>query len=140
MVVIADFPNTSIEPFVQTSNEDPSYNCVAWAAGDNSRWYWPDPYGIYYWPAEIPRENTVDSLVTLYEFLGYVKCEDGTYEENFTKVAVFSRGDTPTHAARQLENGNWTSKLGSNIDVEHSIYGIENGVYGQVVQYLKRQI
>ena len=138
MVVIDEFPNSSDEPFIQTSHEDPNYNCIAWAAGDNTRWYEPDPYGIYYWPSEVSRENTVDAFISLYEFLGYEKCESGFYEESFTKVAVFSYGKTPTHAARQLRNGNWTSKLGSNIDVEHSIYSIENGMYGQVVQYLKR--
>jgi hypothetical protein len=138
MVVIDAFPNSSEEPFIQTSHEDPSYNCIAWAAGDNTRWYWPDEYGIYYWPSEVSRENTVDNFIKLYEFLGYEKCDNGYYEENFTKVAVFSSGATPTHAARQLENGNWTSKLGVNIDVEHSIYSIENGLYGKVAQYLKK--
>lgn len=140
MVVIEEFPNSSDEPFIQTSHEDPNYNCIAWAAEDNTRWYWPDPYGIYYWPSEIPRENTVQAIINLYEFLGYEKCENGCYEESFTKIAVFSNEDIPTHAARQLGNGYWTSKLGPNIDVEHSIFSIENGVYGEVTQYLRRKV
>lgn len=117
-----------------------NYNCIAWAASDNTLWYEPDPYGNYYWPNEVTRDYTVEAYINLYEFLGYERCENEEFEEGFTKVAVFASGDLPTHAARQLENGNWTSKLGKNIDVEHSIFSIVNGLYGQVVQYLKRQI
>ena len=138
MIVIGDFPNTSLEPFVQTSNVDVNYNCIAWAASDNTRWYEPDPFGNYFWPNEVTREYTVEAYINLYEFLGYVRCDNGEIEEGFTKVAVFATGSWPTHAARQLNNGNWTSKLGQNIDVEHSIFSIENGLYGQVVQFLKR--
>ena len=140
MVVLDEFPNTSAEPFIQTSHVDVNYNCIAWAASDNTRWYEPDPFGNYYWPNEVPRDYTVEAYINLYEFLGYERCENGDFEEGFTKVAVFASGAWPTHAARQLENGIWTSKLGPNIDVEHSIFSIVNGLYGQVVQYLKRQI
>lgn len=140
MVVLDEFPNTSAEPFIQTSHVDVNYNCIAWAASDNTRWYEPDPFGNYYWPSEVARDYTVEAYINLYEFLGYERCENGDLEEGFTKVAVFASGAWPTHAARQLENGSWTSKLGQNIDVEHSIFSIVNGLYGQVVQYLKRQI
>lgn len=140
MVVLSEFPNTFTDPFVQTSHVDVNYNCIAWAASDNTRWYEPDPFGNYYWPKEVTREYTVEAYVNLYEFLGYIRCDNGDAEYGFTKVAVFATGSWPTHAARQLENGNWTSKLGQNIDVEHSIFSIEDGLYGQVAQFLKRAI
>lgn len=140
MVVLNEFPNSSVEPFIQTSHIDVNYNCIAWAASDNTRWYEPDPYGYYYWPREVARDYTIEAYINLYEFLGYKRCQNGDLEAGYTKVAVFAHDALPTHAARQLENGNWTSKLGKNIDVEHSIFSLENGVYGQVVQYLRKAI
>ena len=140
MVVLNEFPNTSVEPFIQKSHVDVNYNCIAWAASDNTRWYEPDPFGNYYWRGEVARDYTIEAYINLYEFLGYERCEHGNLEEGYIKVAVFAIGTWPTHAARQLENGNWTSKLGKNIDVEHSIFSIEDGAYGQVIQYLRRPI
>lgn len=138
MVVIPDFPNTSVEPFIQTSHIDVRYNCIAWAASDDTRWYEPDPYGQYYWPNGINRDYTIEAYINLYESLGYTRCDNGDLEDGFLKVAVFAITDIPTHAARQMDDGNWTSKLGKNIDVRHSIFSIVNGVYGEVVQYLRR--
>ena len=140
MVVIADFPNTKIEPFIQTSYEDVRYNCIAWAASDDTRWYEPDPYGIYYWPINIDREYTTEAYINLYETLGYLRCNNGDLETGFIKIAVFENGGLPSHAARQLTDGNWTSKLGKNIDVTHTIFSIEDGLYGVVIQYLRKPV
>jgi hypothetical protein len=44
-----------------------------------------------------------------------------------------------THAARQLDNGKWTSKLGQLEDIEHeSLEALSGAVYGSVVQVLKK--
>lgn len=138
MMILKEFPNTQIEPFIHTSPVDINYNCIAWAACDNTRWYEPDPYGYYYWPPQITREYTVESYINLYEFFGFQRCEDGNIEEGFIKVAVFEKNGFPTHASRQLDNGSWTSKLGKNIDVEHTLFNIQNGAYGNVIQFLKK--
>jgi hypothetical protein len=45
---------------------------------------------------------------------------------------------SPTHAARQLDNGRWTSKLGELEDIEHSLRDLEGAAYGTVVQVMKR--
>lgn len=139
MVTFREFPNSARDPFIKTSEVTLIYNCIAWAAGDTSRWYEPDPKGIYYWPADIPREYTVSAYVQLYESLGYEKCGHGNLESDFDKVAVFAKKLMPTHAAKQLSNGFWSSKLGKNIDVSHSLFAIENGQYGNVVQFLRRE-
>ena len=64
-------------------------------------------------------------------------CDDGTLEADFYKVAVYALGRKPTHAARQLDSGNWTSKLGRSVDIEHQLEGLEGEEYGKVVQYLR---
>lgn len=134
-----DFPNSVNEPFIKTSEQTPTYNCIAWAAGDNSRWYEPDMFGQYYWPNSIPRQYTIEAYIMVYESIGFRRCENAAYEDGYEKVAVFAKEGMPTHAAKQLPDGNWSSKLGMNVDVSHSIKSIIGGTYGNVVQYLKRK-
>ena len=45
----------------------------------------------------------------------------------------------PTHAARQLSDGQWTSNLGDWEDISHaSIEALEGAIYGKVVAFLER--
>lgn len=118
------------------------YNCIAWAAGDTEAWWWPDPQYVHYWPPSIPRTETIEAFIKAYEILGYTICEDAGYESGFEKIAIFV-GDKgkPTHAARQLSSGYWTSKLGWWEDIEHTtLDGLEGKWYGSVAIILKRPI
>ena len=56
------------------------------------------------------------------------------------RVAQATSDGEPTHAARQLPNGKWTSKLGRWEDIEHDLEGLTGEMYGSVQQILKRQI
>jgi hypothetical protein len=70
---------------------------------------------------------------------GYQITSPHSLEYNgFDRVAFYAKDDCVTHAARQLANGRWTSKLGCDIDVEHDLPGLEGSVYGYVVQILRR--
>lgn len=121
------------------------YNCIAWAAGDNTRWWWPVPRrGINYWPKGIQREETLDAFIAAFETLGYASCADGSLQDGVEKVALFAKkvgtAVVPTHAALQLESGGWTSKIGSFEDVHHATADAVRGpVYGEIVQFLSRQ-
>jgi len=57
------------------------------------------------------------------------------------KVAIFADAQgAPTHAARQLESGAWTSKCGTLEDIEHnSLANLEGGAYGKAVLFLERR-
>lgn len=139
-IQLIQFPNSVLEPFIITSPDTPNYNCIAWAYGDETRFYWPGPENFCYWPNNISREENINSFIELFESIGYNKCKTGDLEINFNKIALFvDNKGTPTHASRQLDNGFWTSKLGKNIDVQHSIKAIENGPYGFVEVYMKRK-
>ena len=65
---------------------------------------------------------------------------DAAIEPEVEKVALYARAGEPTHAARQLSSGRWTSKLGPEEDLEHSLEGLAGPAYGVVVQILKRPI
>jgi hypothetical protein len=136
-----DFPllTTSVE----TSPAVRQYNCIAWAAGNNSRWWWPDAADIGYWPPNIPREETISAFIAAYALQGYVQCSDEALELGFEKIVLYGvRVGTdivPTHAARQLVDGRWTSKLGNCEDIEHNTIEMLNGPrYGVPICFLKR--
>ena len=136
---IPEFPNSKIEPFYCTSPMTPYYNCIAWAFGDDTKWYWPDSQNIYYWPPEIQRTEKLESFIELFKLTGYQVCESSELEINFEKVAIYTNAQgVPTHAARQLPNGLWTSKLGRAHDISHTLFSMENGPYGNAVVFMKR--
>lgn len=55
------FPRLPNTDYRITSPADQYYNCVAWAARDTSRCWWP-AFG-YYWPQQAPKQNTVAAFV-----------------------------------------------------------------------------
>ncbi len=124
-----------------TSLADNDYNCIAWAAEDTERWWWPDSQGQTYWPATIPRNESMESFRRAFALLGYVDPTDDTVESGRQKIAIFATaGTTPTHAARQLPDGWWTSKLGRQIDIAHELRAIEGPVYGSMAVVLARAV
>lgn len=130
------FPRLREAPFLLTSPCDDRYNCIAWAANDNSNWWWPDPFA--YWPVGVPRTRTVSAFKRAFKTLGYSVSE---YEDEcmiFEYVAIYVKNDLPEHAARQLEDGLWTSKLGPKWDISHTIDGLTGEVYGEPVVFMKR--
>lgn len=134
------FPGLTATNYSLTSPIDVDYNCIAWAAGENDVWWWPDAMFTRYWPDETPRLETVDAFVQAFSTKGYVPCDDGHPEQGFEKVALYGLKGKPTHAARQLSDGNWTSKLGEHCDVSHTINALDGPEYGSVAMFLKRAI
>lgn len=95
--------------------------------------------GIGYWPEGLPREETLSAFVTAFEKLGYQVCDDGRLESGYEKVALYAKEGKPTHAARQLQSGYWTSKLGRLEDIEHEDEeGVSGPVYGEPILFMKR--
>lgn len=133
------FPGSANDPFTKSSEPNIDYNCIAWSVADNSRWWWPHQDG--YWPAGISKEVTLKAFIEMFESLDYKKCETYDLESGYEKVVLYvNHHNIPTHAARQLPNGNWTSKLGEDIDVEHTLNSMNEGFYGNPVMYFKRKI
>jgi len=137
------FPELSVDNSKKTSNASKEYNCIAWAANDTTRVWWPDEDGVGYWPEGALREVTLDSFIQAYGTLGYVICSNGDLEVGFEKIAIYASSAEPKHAARQLSDGTWTSKLGFHetfsIDIKHDSPELVAGKdYGAVVQFMKR--
>jgi len=133
-----DFPKLTPENSNITSPPSKKYNCIAWAAADNSRGWWPNKYG--YWPPNIPREETLDAFIKAYSTLSYEKCSNSDYEEGYEKIAIYIKDGVPTHAARQLKSGLWTSKLGQSFDIIHTFESLDGGTYGNAEVFMKRKV
>lgn len=154
-----NFPHLTKDLYEVIDDETDDYNCIAFAAGDNTRWWEPDPYGVYYWP--IPkREYTVPCFVELFESLGYKKCRCSIGWRRIERVALYYDPvgcvatlhhpeippNSPTHAAKQFTNGRWRSKLGPWELIEHITLRCLNGTdrtgartsYGEPVQIFKK--
>lgn len=130
LLSIAEFPN--LKNYDITSPFTEEYNCIAWAFADNTKWWWPN--GFAYWPPGFPCTNSVQDFDNLLVSVHASTVDDDGLESGFLKIALFAKGKTPTHAARQLPNGRWTSKLGRSVDVSHDLRDLEGLCYGQVIR------
>ena len=70
------FPRLRGVQYEITSPAQPDYNCIAWAAGDDSRWWEPDAFGLYHWPEDVPRQYTLEAFTQAFRILGFEVCED----------------------------------------------------------------
>jgi hypothetical protein len=135
------FPNLQREGHTPRSPKSKKYNCIAWAAEDNARWWWPTI--PYYWPLGVPRANTLEAFVQAFESLGFIACDDSEclaphFEPGITRIALYLLNGIPKHAARQINNKIWSSKMGSNMDIEHTLNALEGPEYGRVKKILRR--
>ena len=133
------FPGLRTGAWEISSPADKKYNCIAYAAGDSTRWWWPGFPGDVYWPPRALQSLDIRSFVDAYGTIGFERCDDDSLESGFEKIALFVDGEgLPTHAARQLPDGRWTSKLGKLQDIVHELTELEGREYGKITCFLKR--
>jgi hypothetical protein len=132
-------PNLTPWNHVPKSPQTTNYNCVAWSIGYDTVNLWPDDDNG--WPIGFTRRETIEAFLEFFERLGYQQCADGQPEHGFGKVAIYTEADgAPTHVARLLASGWWTSKLNILADIEHHLPALEGGQYGRVTRFLRRQL
>ena len=131
------FPGLRDTGYEITSEVSDVYNCIAWAVGDDSIWWSHTPGN--YWPPQVSRSSEVSALVQIFEFSGYSICDTDEIGTGFEKVAVYALSGEWTHAARQLEDGQWTSKVGQFEDISHpSLQNLAGEAYGAVYCIMRR--
>jgi hypothetical protein len=145
------FPNLQAGSYRRTSNPTGTYNCIAHAAYDCKFNWWPLPAGFEekdrYWPKGAPPRRTIRAFRKAFEIQGFELCDDGNLEAGYEKVVLYVSNkatgvnplNAPTHMARQLPCGNWTSKLGPYIDIMHDTpERLTGDEYGRVELYMQR--
>ena len=96
-LLVEAFPNLASEGFDTVEQASELYNCIACAAGDITKWWWPD--GINYWPPWATPDNRMESLLEAFAGLGYEQCQNSDAEEGYQKVALYGFQDRFEHAA-----------------------------------------
>lgn len=116
-----DFPGLSDSRYEITSPRDPKYNCIAFAVGDTSHWWYDVEVHGYYWPPGVPSADTLVGWIKIFSDHGYRETDDASLEPDYEKVAIYATQDAPEHVARQKASGVWTSKMGKGHDIEHPV-------------------
>lgn len=143
------FPFLTRALYQKTSEETPDfkYNCAGYVVGDVSNWWQPpdsdDEEPLWFWPLGVPKDGLVASYVKVYESFGFVLCGP-EIEEGFQRIALYSYPDGVfAHAALQLPDGSWTSKLGEWEDIRHLTLTALEGLrpaYGFANHWMKRPL
>lgn len=133
------FPNLNNVATKKTSERTEKYNCIAWAFKDSRRHWWPNEKRSF-WPIPTLGLSVSDAFDRWFEVDGWEKCSDDNHEPGFEKIALYCIQGQPKHAARQLENGLWTSKLGPDIDLTHKLHELSGPAYGVPMHVYRRPI
>ena len=127
-----------------TSQKTNDYNCFAWAAGESDSWWYPSLDD--FWPEGVAEIETISAFVEAFQTVDFEICEDEIFEDGFEKIAIYANDyGQPKHAARQINDRLWTSKIGLWEDVQHEyvtnlIIDINGKTidYGKAVVFMKR--
>ncbi len=131
------FPRLSREGYEIINEPTKTYNCIAYAAKDTSKWW--STIETRYWPNYATRSENIDSLIEVFTGLGFQRCRDSSLESGCEKVVLYEEQGAWKHAARQTPSGRWRSKMGEGPLIEHlSPQSLAGGVYGEPTIYMRR--
>ena len=112
MIDYSAFPKLTDTNHRRTSDPASDENCIAHALGARGEWW--EPVIGRFWPIGPPYYNhRVDSLVRVYERIGYVACTSAELETEYEKVAIYGDGGEYTRSApardrRHLDEQAWS--------------------------------
>src|SRR5438552_6648685 len=66
------------------------YNCFAWALGDDTRRWIPDPFGQYYWPPKARRNLSIDAFTEMLARFGFNPAASRALEKRVDKLALYA--------------------------------------------------
>ena len=134
-----DCPGLCESPYTITSPRDPNYNCIAFAVGDVTHFWYDVKLAGYYWPPGVASADTLEGWIQVFREHGYVETDDASLNLEYEKIAIYVGTDgCPEHVARQKASGMWTSKMGKGVDLEHSLDALEGVFYGKVTKIMQR--
>lgn len=124
-----------------TSPPTHQYNCIAWAFEDPTKWWWPQDHPDAHWPIDCDGLTTLEAFEAWFDHDGWELTQNPSYEAAYRKVALYADANgEPTHAARLLEEGKWTSKLGPFHDVWHGYNELDGPAYGSIIRIYKKPL
>jgi hypothetical protein len=98
------------------NSEDNKYNCISHTIGIKDKYYWPyedeqEYYFEYSW--SVKNEISNESFDEFYKYHGFEKMDllNFFYDPKYIKVALYTNNGIPTHAAIQVDDVYWESKV-----------------------------
>ena len=135
--LVSAFPKLATEGFEIVAPATKRYNCIAFAAGDTSRWWAYPP--LDYWPESAARSAAIASLEAAFAAIGFEPCDGGGVEPGFEKIVLYEQQGEWTHAAVQTPRGAWRSKMGPGPVIEHqNPESLSGQLYGNPTVYMRR--
>ena len=130
------FPGMAYVDWEITSAPNDDYNCIAYAVGEKTRWW--SHAGNYRWP-NARRSPSIDSLIEMLVGQDFELCDWREENTGFDKVALYAKDGNWKHAAVQLPDGAWSSKLGAYEDIQHATpESLAGEFYGNVHCFMRR--
>jgi hypothetical protein len=133
------FPNISNVESKKTSVMSPEYNCIAWAFKDSQRIWWPNAQRSF-WPIDVKGLTDLEAFEKWFKQDGWEETSEDGFENGFEKIALYILNGKPTHAARMIGDKIWTSKLGQNIDLSHTLDDLNGPSYGSAERFFRKPI
>jgi hypothetical protein len=94
-----------------------TYNCIGWSLGISGSWVWPTERGVVAY---------LHHFDALYGYYGFQRVQGLDYKRqpSHDKVLLYAVRNAdgriqPTHAALQMADGSWTSKVGTLPLIRH---------------------
>ena len=133
------FPSLAESGYSKSSEQDPFYNCFAFAVHDTGQYWQKVPVKGYYWPLD--RDDRLEDWIGALALNNFKPTDDPGLEAGFEKVCIYvNASGSPEHVARQLESGKWTSKIGKLEDIQHdTLMGLEGAEYGTPTIIMRRR-
>ena len=84
---------------------------------------------------------TTAAFEAAYGTLGYEPCDDSEVESEYEKIVIYVKSNNePSHVAKQLPDGRWSSKLGMLIDIAHvDLECLVGDFYGRPSVFMRRR-
>ena len=142
----ARFPKLGGGNYKRASLATARYNCLAFACGDERKWWEPRPGGRFYWPPNAQKDTSLATVTRIFIADGYVETAYRNVEAGYLKAAIYvdlEDIDTYSHVAMS-DGAVWKSKLGKGQDIEHDsldlLEGNQEAEYGIVATILRKAI
>lgn len=142
----ARFPKLGAGNYKRASLATARYNCLAFACGDERKWWEPQPGGRFYWPPNAQRDTSLTTVTRIFTADGYAETNDRNIEAGYLKAAIYvDMQDFDTYSHVAMSDGVvWKSKLGKGQDIEHDsldlLEGDQKDEYGIVATILRKAI
>lgn len=144
--LIQKFPKLTEHNHRRTSLATGRYNCLAFACGDERKWWEPIPGGRYHWPPTARWDTSLTTVTNIFLADGFTVTDNRAVEFGYIKVAIYVElEDIETYSHVAVSNGlEWKSKLGKGQDIAHDsldlLEGDQADEYGLVAVILRKPI